>query len=124
MEELLRYDSPVQTTVRVALRDVALAGQPIGRGALLVCGIGAANRDPAANPDPDRLDLDRDPIRHLSFGFGTHFCLGASLARLEGRAVFRALAERVTHIEPACEHFEYRTNPVLRGLRSLPVKLH
>jgi len=123
VEELLRFDSPVQGTVRVAMEDVEIGGQAIAKGALVVCGIGAANRDPAVHPDPDRLDLARDPIRHLSFGFGTHFCLGASLARLEGRAVFRALAERAASVEATSEKLEYRANPVLRGLRSLPVRL-
>jgi cytochrome P450 len=123
VEELLRFDSPVQGTVRVALEDVEIGGQAIGQGALVVCAIGAANRDPAAHPDPDRLDLARDPIRHLSFGLGTHFCLGASLARLEGRAVFRGLAERLGTVERTSEALEYRANPILRGLRSLPVRL-
>jgi len=123
VEELLRYDSPVQGTVRVAVQDVEIGGQAIAKGALVVCAIGAANRDPAVHPDPDRLDLARDPIRHLSFGFGTHFCLGASLARLEGRAVFRALAERAASVERLDERLEYRANPVLRGLRSLRVRL-
>jgi cytochrome P450 len=123
VEELLRYDSPVQGTVRIPTRDVGVGAQTIGRGALVVCGIGAANRDPEVHPEPDRLDLQRDPIRHLSFGFGTHFCLGAALARLEGVSVFRALAERVSSIAALRETLQYRANPVLRGLRSLPVKL-
>jgi len=123
IEELLRYDSPVQGTVRVAIADVELGGQRIEPGALVFCGIGAANRDPLVHPDPDRLDLARQPIRHLSFGLGTHFCLGAALARLEGRAVFRALGERVRSVELASEALVYRTNPILRGLRSLPVRL-
>src|SRR5512134_2761888 len=70
VEELLRYDSPVQATVRVATEEVELGGQKIRAGALVVCGIGAANRDPAVHPDPDRLDLGRADIRHLSFGLG------------------------------------------------------
>jgi cytochrome P450 len=123
VEELLRYDSPVQGTVRVATAPVELAGQKVEPGALVVCAIGAANRDPAVHPDPDRLDVARQPIRHLSFGFGTHFCLGAALARLEGRAVFRAFGERVRKVELASEALVYRTNPILRGLRSLPVRL-
>jgi cytochrome P450 len=123
VEELLRFDSPVQGTVRVALEDVEIGGEAIAKGTLVVCGIGAANRDPEVHPDPDRLDLARDPIRHLSFGLGTHFCLGASLARLEGRAVFQALGERVASVEGLDEALAYRTNPILRGLRSLRVRL-
>jgi cytochrome P450 len=123
VEELLRFDSPVQGTVRVAREDVEIGGEAVAKGALVVCAIGAANRDPAVHPEPDRLDLARDPIRHLSFGFGTHFCLGASLARLEGRAVFRALAERAGRVERLDDALEYRANPVLRGLRSLRVRL-
>ena len=124
VEELLRYDSPVQATVRIPVEDVAIGGHEIGKGAMVICGIGAANRDPDVHPEPDRLDLERDPIRHLSFGFGTHFCLGASLARLEGRAVFRALADRVKSIERVGDTLAYRANPILRGLKSLPVRLH
>jgi pimeloyl-[acyl-carrier protein] synthase len=122
VEELLRYDSPVQATVRVATEDVELGGQKVPANALVVCGIGAANRDPAVHPEPDRLDVGRGEIRHLSFGLGAHFCLGAALARLEGRAAFAGLLERCPNLRLAVPGpLEYRPNVVLRGLRSLPV---
>jgi cytochrome P450 len=123
IEELLRYDSPVQGTVRVTLEKVELGGHAIEPGALVICGIGAANRDPAVHADPDRLDVGREDIRHLSLGLGAHFCLGASLARLEGRVVFGALLERCPGLrlaDPSAEP-EHRANFILRGLRSLPV---
>jgi cytochrome P450 len=121
VEELLRFDSPVQATARVTSEDVELGGQVVGKGAIVLCGIGAANRDPAAHPDPDRLDVGRGEIRHLSFGLGTHFCLGASLARLEGRLVFAGLLERCPGMRLATETLEYRPNLVLRGVRALPI---
>ncbi|QXJ23501.1 cytochrome P450 [Actinomadura graeca] len=124
VEELLRYDPPVQLTLRAALRDTELDGTPIERGRLILLLTGAANRDPAAFEDPDRLDLlryagGRDTPRHLSFGHGIHYCLGAPLARLEGQIALRKLFER--DVALTGEPLDYRENLVLRGLRSLPV---
>jgi cytochrome P450 len=122
IEELLRYDSPVQATARVAVEEVELGGQRLAPGALVVCGIGAANRDPAVHPEPDRLDVARADIRHLSFGLGAHFCMGAALARLEGEIAFGALLERCPALRLASSDPPvHRANFVLRGLRSLPV---
>jgi cytochrome P450 len=121
VEELLRYDSPVQATVRIATEDGELGGQALRRGALIVCGIGAANRDPAVFPDPDRLDVGRAENHHLSFGFGAHFCLGAPLARLEAEVAFGALLARFPDLRLASEEVAFRPNPVLRGLVRLPV---
>jgi cytochrome P450 len=120
IEELLRYDSPVQATVRIATEDVALGGATIPKDAVALTVLGAANRDPAVFPEPDRLDLARENVRHLSFGLGTHFCLGAGLARLEARLAFRGLLA-LPRLALATEAPEYRPNPFLRGLRSLPV---
>jgi cytochrome P450 len=122
IEELLRYDSPVQATVRIATEDVAVGGAVIPKDAVAVTLLGAANRDPAAFPEPDRLDLARENVRHLSFGLGTHFCLGAGLARLEARLAFRGLLA-LPGLALATEAPEYRPNPFLRGLRSLPVRI-
>jgi cytochrome P450 len=122
IEELLRYDSPVQATARVATEDVELGGKTLPAGALVIAGIGAANRDPDAFPEPDRLDLGRTDNHHLSFGFGAHFCLGAPLARLEGEVAFAALLERFSRLALASEDVQYRTNLVLRGLTALPVR--
>lgn len=121
IEEMLRYDSPVQATVRIPIEPVELGGQRIAAGALLVVGIGAANRDPAVFPAPDRFDVGRTDNRHLSFGFGAHFCLGAPLARLEAEIAFQALLERFPDLRPQNRDVTYRPNVVLRGLTALPV---
>ena len=124
IEEMLRFDSPVQATVRVVTEAVTLGDHEIEPGALVITVLGAANRDPEVHPDPDRFDVARDPIRHLAFGFGTHFCLGASLARLEAKTVFRALLDRTEHIERANDDdLVYRPNPLLRGLSALPLRV-
>jgi cytochrome P450 len=121
IEEMLRYDSPVQATVRIPIEEIELAGQRIAAGALVVVGIGAANRDPAAFPDPDRFDVARGENRHLAFGFGTHFCLGAPLARLEAEIAFRALLDRFPNLRLSTPDVTYRPNVLLRGLTALPV---
>lgn len=122
IEELLRFDGPVQATVRVALEDVAIDGHTIPAGALVLVGIGAANRDPAVFARPDELDLARDPNPHLAFGFGTHFCLGAPLARLEAQLAFAALTRRFPTLALADDPPQYRPSPVLRGLARLDVE--
>jgi cytochrome P450 len=121
VEEFLRYDPPVQFTARIALQDtkVGTFDAPAGSAAILL--FGAANRDPEVCEDPDRLDIAREPARHLAFGHGPHFCLGAPLARLEGRIVFEALA-RLDVLEPAGDP-TYNDNIILRGLRELPVRI-
>jgi cytochrome P450 len=121
VEELLRYDGPVQATLRVAGEDLEIDGHGLEAGSLVLVGIGAANHDPAVFHEPERLDVGRDPNPHLAFGFGPHFCLGAPLARLEGEIALRALIERFPHLALATETPQYRPNPVLRGLASLPV---
>jgi len=123
IEEMLRFDSPVQGTVRVASEALTLGGVAIGKGALVVCGIGAANRDPAEFPEPDRFDVARSEIRHLSFGLGTHFCLGATLARLEAEIAFGALLEACPTLALDADTVEHRRHPVLRGVLALPVRV-
>lgn len=123
VEELLRFDGPVQATVRVAKEDVEIDGHVIPEGALVLVNIGAANHDPAVFDEPDRLDIGRDPNPHLGFGFATHFCLGAPLARLEAEVAFRALAERFPSLELRTEAPTYRPNPVLRGIERLDLGL-
>lgn len=93
LEELLRYDSPVQVASRVARSDLELGGVRVREGQQALVVLGAANRDPALNPDPDRLDLAREQVRHLAFGNGPHFCVGAGLARLEAQETFARLAQ-------------------------------
>ena len=108
--------------MRVATRDVELAGQRIEAGAIVACGIGAANRDPEAFAEPDRLDVGRADNHHLSFGFGAHFCLGAPLARLEAKVAFEALLARFPELSMAGEEVRWRPNLFLRGLEALPVR--
>ena len=121
IEELLRYDGPVQATVRVALEDVAIDDQVIPEGSLVLVSIGSANHDPDTFEDPDQLDLARDPNPHLAFGFGAHFCLGAPLARLEAQLAFDALTKQFPGLSLVEDRPVYRANPVLRGLTSLEV---
>lgn len=123
VEEFLRFDSPVQGLVRVATRDVEVGGRAVHRGDALIVMIGAANRDPAHFVEPDRLDVRREDKRHLAFGLGPHFCLGAPLARLEAQVAFRALLTRFASVELAAPP-ERGGTFVLRGLRTLPVRVN
>jgi cytochrome P450 len=98
IEETLRYDAPVQILFRTATRDVEIAGTKIPQGAYVAPLLGSANRDERRFPDPDRFDVTRDPQGHVGFGFGKHFCLGASLARLEARVALEALAPELPRL--------------------------
>jgi pimeloyl-[acyl-carrier protein] synthase len=122
VEELLRFDSPVQLTARAATEDIEISGTTIPKGEEVVVLLGAGNRDPAVFDDPDRLDITREKTAVLSFGAGAHFCLGAGLARLEGQIVFDALLDRFDRIELDTDNPEYRDTLTLRGLKSLPVR--
>lgn len=123
VEELLRFDSPVQLTQRITLDEYRLGDVTIPKGQNLVPLLGAANRDPAEFDDPDRLDLGRENAnRHVAFGGGHHFCLGAALARLEGAAAIGTLVRRFPAIELAGEPVR-RTTFTLRGLEHLPVSI-
>jgi cytochrome P450 len=120
IEELLRYDGPVHVTARVPTEDIDIGGTPIAAGDRMVVALGAANRDPAQYPDPDRLDVTREDNRHLTFSHGIHFCLGASLARVEGQVAIPRLLQRFPDLELAAEP-SYREHLVLRGLTELRV---
>jgi cytochrome P450 len=121
VEELLRYDSPVQFTSRHALADLEIGGRRVLAGETTVAVLGAANRDPAQFPDPDRLDLARHPNRHLAFGGGIHFCLGAPLARMEARIAISALLDRLPGLGLGDQPPVRRDTVTLRGLASFPV---
>ncbi len=123
VEELLRFDGPVQATVRVALEDIEIDDHLIPEGALVLVNLGAANRDPEVFEDPDRLDVGRDPNPHVSFGFATHFCMGAPMARLEAQVAVGALIARFPKLGLADDAPEYRPNPILRGLKKLELSL-
>jgi cytochrome P450 len=121
VEELLRYDSPVQMTTRIAHEPFAHGGHTIRRGQEIAFLLGAANRDGARFPNPDKLDITRGDSRHLSFGGGIHYCLGAPLARLEGEIAFSTLARRLPTLHLAADEVTHRDNFLLRGLTALPV---
>ena len=122
VDELLRFDSPVQTDFRRALTDCEVNGFAMRRRENIVVLLGAANRDPDVFDDPDRLDVGRGDRSHLSFGRGIHHCIGAPLARLEGRIVLEMLLERFSQIGLLDERPRFRNSIVLRGLESLPVR--
>jgi cytochrome P450 len=122
IEEMLRYDSPVQLTYRIATEDVEVGGSQIGAGRPVIVSIGGANRDPGVFEQPDEFRIDRpDPGRHLSFSLGMHHCLGSSLARLEGRIAIEELTRRYPALELAAPPIR-RSLLVLRGFESLPVR--
>ena len=124
VEELLRWDSPVQVDGRQAFTDMDVHGVPVAAGDEVVTLLGAANRDPRVYADPNRFDVGRGAAQLMSFGGGIHFCLGAPLARAEGRVVLDQLLDRFPVIEPAWgdDRPRYRDTIVLRGLESLPVR--
>ncbi len=124
VEEFLRYDGPVQhTTFRMTTAPVEIGGVEIPANEQVHILIAGADRDPHRFPDPDRLDVGRTDNRHIAFGHGIHFCLGAPLARLEGDIAFTSLLARFPHLRlavgPGDLHWTYRL--VLRGLDQLPV---
>jgi cytochrome P450 len=121
VEEVLRYDAPVQYASRIAMEEIELRGATIERGTQAVVLIGSANRDPEAFDGPDRFDITRVESRHLAFGLGVHFCLGAPLARLEGEVAFATLARRLSGLHLLTDAPEYKEHIVNRGLRALPV---
>jgi cytochrome P450 PksS len=124
VEELLRYDGPLETaTERFAREDVTIAGVTIPRGELVFAGLAAANRDESQFDRPDTLDLAREPNPHVAFGLGIHYCLGAPLARLEGQIAINTLLRRLPDLRLAVPAAALRWRPgiVLHGLRALPV---
>ena len=123
VEEILRLESPVQLTARLALNDTEVAGTPIKQGELVIVYVAAANRDPAVFPDPNRFDIERENAgKHLAFSGGRHFCLGAALARAEGEVGLRAFFDRFPDVRPAGAGSR-RDTRVLHGWSTLPVAL-
>jgi len=123
VEELLRYDPPVQMTARIVAEDVAFGDKLIRKGDLVTAVIGSANRDPEANADPDGLDITREEVRHMAFGGGIHYCVGAPLARREAQIALVALLKEAPALRLACESPLWRPTVLFRGLASLPVAL-
>jgi cytochrome P450 len=121
VEELLRYDGPVQLDARTALEDVEIGGVTIPKREQPILLLAAANRDPSVFEDPDRLDVRRTPNPHIAFSSGIHFCVGASLARAEGQVAINAMLRRMPKLALAVDPPPYRSNVTLRGLSALPV---
>jgi pimeloyl-[acyl-carrier protein] synthase len=121
VEELLRYESPSQHTGRIAREDVEMSGKVIRKGQAVMAIMAAANRDPERFPEPDRLILDRADNKHVAFGWSSHFCFGAPLARMEGQISFETLLRRLQNLQLATDQLTWRSNSGLRGLTALPV---
>jgi cytochrome P450 len=122
VEELLRYDGPIGAQVRIVQEPQALHGRQLRPGERVFVLMNAANRDPRAYAEPDRLDLERNGVPHLTFGFGAHICLGFPLARLEGQVALPAVLQRWRRIELAGPEPEWMDSMVLRGMKALPVR--
>jgi cytochrome P450 len=121
VEELLRYDGPVQIDGRIAMEDMAIKGRHIQKGQNIIVLIGSANHDPEVFRDPEQLNITRQEGSHIAFGRGIHHCLGAPLARLEGRIAFEALLKRFADLRLLTDQPRFKDNVVLRSLQSLPV---
>jgi cytochrome P450 len=113
----------VQITYRAALEAAEIQGRQIRQGDLVNSIVGSANRDPRRFSNPDRFDITRDEGRHLGFGLGIHFCIGAPLVRLEAEIVFETILRRFPNICLATDTLEWQEHPIFRGLKSLPVHL-
>jgi cytochrome P450 len=123
-EECLRYDAPVISIQRIAAEDVPMRDKVLRKGDRLRWFISSANRDPEAFPNADTFDIARHPNQHVAFGSGTHHCLGATLARVEGQEVFKALAERFPDLRLETDELEYQPSITFRSLKALPVTWH
>ena len=123
IEESLRFDSPIQRTFRRVTGPTEFGGRDLRQDQIVIQLLGAANRDPAHFEHPDDFDVGRKPNRHIAFGSGVHFCIGAPLARLEARVALRAILERMPHLELAGDHVEWQSEKALfRCVRALPVR--
>jgi cytochrome P450 len=122
IEEVLRWDSPVQGLPRRVMQPIELAGSALSPGSDLVLMFAAANRDESRFPDPDRFDIQRNPEGHLAFGHGIHYCLGASLARLEARVAFESLFERCRELRLDDDEIPLVDSPVVRGPERLRLR--
>jgi cytochrome P450 len=121
IEEVMRYDNPVQITYRSALEDVEIGGRQIRTGDLVNSILGSANRDIEHYTEPDRFDITRNEGRHLNFGLGIHFCIGASLVRLEAEIAFNTILRRFPSLQLATNSLDWQEHPIFRGLKALPV---
>ncbi|GAB4514295.1 MAG: cytochrome P450 [Anaerolineae bacterium] len=122
VEEMLRYEPSVPRSWRIAKEEVELGGQVIPQGALIFPMLAAANRDPAVFPDPDRFDLQRENNKHVAFGYGIHFCLGAPLARMEVSTALEIVLRRLPNLHLTNTPLSYKRDVAIRSLNSLPVQ--
>jgi cytochrome P450 len=122
VEEMMRYDNPVQIAYRSAAEDVEIGGKWIRKGQLVNSILAAGNRDPDRFSEPDRFDITRDEGRHLGFGLGIHFCIGAPLVRLEAQIAFSTILHRFRELRLATESWDWQEHPIFRGVKSLPLR--
>ncbi len=122
VEEMLRYDPPVQMVARFLTEDVEFGGKAMQKGQRILIGLAASGRDPEHFANADRFDITRKPERTLSFGYGIHFCLGAPLARLESQIALTELVKRLPNLRLASNTVEWRPSIAMRGLKSLPLE--
>ena len=123
IEEMLRYEPPVHATVRFAENEMVYDGKTYKRGTPFAVSIAGANRDPEANKNPDEFDISREDIKHISFGYGPHMCIGASLARIESRIAFECLFERFENLELMDKNPLWGRNLIFRGFDNLKLKV-
>ena len=123
VEEILRYDGPTGASVRLVKNSHSMHGIQLTAGERVFVMINAANRDPRAFEDPDRVDITRSPNNHLTFNYGPHFCMGAPLARLEGQVAIGEVLRRLPGITLAAEGYDYMDTMIMRGVRSMPVSI-
>lgn len=123
IDEILRYDNPVQITYRSALEDAEIKGKTIRKGDLVNTILGSANRDPERFTNPNTFDITRDEGRHLSFGLGIHYCIGAPLVKLEAEIAFETILRRFPNLQLKSDILEWQEHPIFRGLKKLEVSL-
>ena len=123
VEEMLRYVSPVQLTVRTLTEESVFGDVTMPAGAFMMLLLGSGNRDPSQFEDPEHFDVTRTPNNHLGLGFGIHHCLGAPLARMETQVALNSLVRRAPDLALAVDDVTYKTNVVLRGMTALPVSM-
>ncbi|GAB4209345.1 MAG: cytochrome P450 [Roseiflexaceae bacterium] len=121
VEEIIRFDPPVTMNFRTPSEDILVRGHTIKAGDLIFLSLGAANRDPEQFPDPDRFDITRQPNRHLAFGYGAHYCIGAPLSRLENKIVFETIVQRLPGLRLTDAELEWNPNFIMRDLKALHV---
>ncbi len=121
VEEILRYNCPIVLTTRFPIEDIDFGDAGFKKGETIVCLFASANHDPEVFAEPERFDITRRDNKHLAFGLGVHFCLGAPLARLEGQIAFNLLAQRLPKLRLAAKEVQWARNTALRGLKALPV---